>query len=142
MKFQSDLKHSITVENEDGVKVSFTIDSSDAVQLSAITDVFEKFGEAQNLNLDIENVKTIKELSDVIKPYANKLKEVNALLDAAFGEDITKIAFKGSSSLILYNDFFKKLSDEMEKIGIKTKDYVTKIRKDRLLNDHKQSGEI
>ena len=140
MKLSNEIKHKVTIENELGEKVDFVIDASDMVQLARIGNIFEKYNEMSNLQLDESDDFEVMLAS--INKVADKLVELNKTLDLAFGKDITEKAFMGSSSLLMYNDFFSQLAKELEVAGVKVNNYIKKVRKETLVNDHKQSDTI
>lgn len=142
MKLQSELKHKIVVENEDGVEVEFAIDVSDMIQMASITELFAEYDEVMKLDFKPSDNDSLQDILNKIRPVKKGIQRVNELMDEVFGKEITETAFKGSSSMILYNDFFNKLGDELNKAGVKTEAYVKKVRKEMLVNDHKGSNTI
>lgn len=139
MKLRNEVNHKVTVENENGEKVLFVIDATDMVQLAKIGKVFKIYDEMTKIQ--IKESDDFDELMFMIEKVSDKLVELNRMLDLAFGEDITKKAFMNSSSLVMYNDFFEQLSGELDKAGVKVNDYISQIRKDRLVQDHKKPGD-
>ena len=140
MKLVNETKHSVTVTNENKEQVVFDIDISDMIQVADITDMLVEYDEMQSI--EFPNTTNIKELSKVMREIANKFEKVNILLDKAFGRELREKAFLGSSSMLMYNDFFEQLSEEMTKAGIKVETKAKELQKKYLLNDHRKSDTI
>lgn len=140
MKIENQLKHKVVVENELGNRIDFAIDPADMVQMARIGNIFEQFQKVNGIEfVESDDFQvTLKAIND----FADELIELNKKIDLAFGEDITKKAFMGSSSLVMYNDFFEQLSTEMDKAGVKVKEYIKNVRQKSMLSDHKSSETI
>ena len=141
MKLKNKLKHEIEVENEDGIKVSFILDPSDMVQIGVISELFAKFDEVSKIKIE-DNLEEIEEILKTTRLLSKTMLEMKELIDLAFGDKITQVAFKNSNSLILYNDFFVLLEKELVAAGIKVQEYIKERRKERLVNDRKESDTI
>lgn len=139
MKLTNDVKHSVTVENEHGDKVTFDIDISDMIQVGTITEIFGVYNEMMAIDIPEEG---LQETLSAIKAIKAKMNEVNELLDEAFGAELREKAFLNSNSMFLYNDFFEKLEKEFEKAGIKVESKIKEIKKKYLVKDHKSKDTI
>ncbi|QIK56671.1 hypothetical protein G7059_01820 [Erysipelothrix sp. HDW6A] len=139
MKLTNDVKHSVTVENEHGDKVTFDIDISDMIQVGTITEIFGVYNEMMAIDIPEDG---LKETLSAIKAIKAKMNEVNELLDEAFGAELREKAFLNSNSMFLYNDFFEKLEKEFEKAGIKVESKIKEIKKKYLVKDHKSKDTI
>lgn len=135
---KNELIYKIEVSNEDKETVTIEIDTADMIQMNAITAVSLKFNDLSTTELD-PNLST-EDIIKAVREQANKTKELNELTDLAFGEDLRKIVFKGSSSLVVYKNFLEFFDLEMVKVGKKNDEYVSKVRKKMLLNDKKEKG--
>ena len=108
--------------------------------MARIGRVFETFQQVSEMPIDETDDFFL--MLEQVEKVSDKLVEVNTLLDKAFGDGITKIAFMGSSSLLMYNDFFEQLAVEMEKAGAMVEIKVKQIRKEKLVNDHKKTDTL
>ena len=135
---KNELIYKIEVSNEDKETVTIEIDTADMIQMNAITAVSLKFNDLSTTELD-PNLST-EDIIKAVREQAEKTKELNELTDLAFGEDLRKIVFKGSSSLVVYKNFLEFFDLEMVKVGKKNDEYVSKVRKKMLLNDKKEKG--
>lgn len=135
---KNELIYKIEVSNEDKETVTIEIDTADMIQMNAITAVSLKFNDLSTTELD-PNLST-EDIIKAVRVQAEKTKELNELTDLAFGEDLRKIVFKGSSSLVVYKNFLEFFDLEMVKVGKKNDEYVSKVRKKMLLNDKKEKG--
>lgn len=135
MKLINDLKHKITVTNEEGNKVEIFIDNADMIQANTIGLLFKEFQALENIEfVDTDDFEKLLAQTSAI---AEQLEKINSLLDLAFGKELREKAFLGSSSITLYNSFFEQLTGEFDKAGLKTKEYIKEVRKQQLLNKGK-----
>lgn len=135
---KNELIYKIEVSNEDKETVTIEIDTADMIQMNAITAVSLKFNDLSTTELD-PNLST-EDIIKAVREQAEKTKELNELTDLAFGEDLRKVVFKGSSSLVVYKNFLEFFDLEMVKVGKKNDEYVSKVREKMLLNDKKEKG--
>lgn len=135
MKTDNKLTHTIEIENEFNEKVTIAIYSDDIIQVNAIGTIFMEYKKLKTIKVgektDFDGM--IKQLNIV----AEQMEKVNEAVDKAFGKELREKAFRGSSSLSLYNSFFKKLDTELEKAGLKVKDYIKETRKKELIGKGK-----
>ena len=143
---KSDLAHKFTVTNEDNVSVEVKFDPTDMVSVNFIVALLAEYDKLKDFHNDLENIDSsdidVSELLAKTQPLSDQFIKIGNMLDLAFGSELRTVGFKGSYSMVMYNDFFNMLGNEAEKSGIKTKEYVTQLRKEKLLTGHKQSDTL
>jgi len=131
------VSHEVVVENENNQKIVFKIDPSDMVQMALFGKVFETF---ENLRkFELPKNEDFDVMLKAVEKMAVLFKEVKNQLDDATGINLSELVFMNSNSILLYEQFFEQLSEEIEKAGVKVKDYVAKRRQEMLLQDHKDT---
>lgn len=134
MKVTNKLIHKFTVENEFGDKVDVTIRPDDMVQMGFLGRALKTFNDMETIVADEDDIEALLEQ---VEQLTETLKAVNKNLDLAFGPDFTETAFRGSYSLVMYDEFFEGLSRHLNITEGKAKDYV-KQRRRQALQDHKK----
>jgi len=131
------VSHDVVVENEKKQQITFKIDPSDMVQMALFGRVFNTFETLRKFELPKDEEFTV--MLKAIEEMALLFKQVKVQLDEATGIKISELVFINSNSILLYEQFFEQLATEIEKAGVKVKDYVAQRRKEMLLNDHKDT---
>lgn len=131
------MSHEVVVENEKKQQITFKIDPSDMVQMASFGRVFDTFETLRKFELPKDEEFNV--MLKAIEEMALLFNKVKVQLDEATGIKISELVFMNSNSILLYEQFFEQLSTEIEKAGVKVKDYVAKRRQEMLLNDHKDT---
>lgn len=126
MKSNNKLIHTVDITNEDNETATIKIDSADMIQVNNIGKLFLQFDGLKDMVIP-ENA-TFKESVEAIDEIAQVMENINLTLDKAFGPDLRTKVFKGSSSIVVYNEFFMQLADELTKAGTKVQDYIKDVR--------------
>lgn len=135
MKLKNELIHTVNITNEYDEVVTITIDGADMIQINNIAQIFIEFQKLEKLEL--QETTDFDSLVKQVALVAEIMEGINDALDKTFGVEVREKAFRGSSSLTLYNSFFNQLSVELEKAGIKVKNYIKELRKKEIYNKGK-----
>lgn len=135
MKIKNELIHTVNITNEFDEVVTITIDGADMIQINNIAQIFIEFQKLEKLEL--QETTDFDSLVKQIALVAEIMEGINDALDKTFGVEVREKAFRGSSSLTLYNSFFDQLSIELEKAGVKVKTYIKELRKKEIYNKGK-----
>lgn len=140
MKLVNETLYTIEIENRLGEKHTFHIDLSDLIQVNALAELFKSYDKFEGLS-DL-NATDPTEMFNELKKLADWQNKINELYDLALGEGACEKIFAGNNSLFTQRTVTQFLINELDKAKIKIDDYVSSVRKEMLVSDHKRSDTI